>query len=108
MRMEPSLKGWAHPERPDMTFASIHREVIGLERGDAAWVEWFAQHAICPLRVRYETFADDPAQTLVEICRALGVEPPKAESVAPNLAKLADSTNLEWARRYKAELTDTG
>jgi LPS sulfotransferase NodH len=60
------------------------------------------------LRIRYETFANDPARTLVEICQALGMEPPKAELPTPSLARLSDGTNAEWISRYKADVTDNG
>jgi LPS sulfotransferase NodH len=98
----------AAPRAPRYDVGLIHREVGGLERGDAAWVEWFARHTIHPLRIRYETFANDPARTLVEICQALGMEPPKAELPTPSLARLSDDTNAEWISRYKADVTDNG
>jgi trehalose 2-sulfotransferase len=96
------------PQEPRYDFGSIHREAVALERDDGAWVEWFDRHGISPLEIRYEAFAEHPARTLIDICKALGKEPPEAGLITPSLAKLSDAVSLEWIRRYKADLTQLG
>lgn len=61
-----------------------------------------------PYGYGYEAFADRPAGTLIEICKALGAEPPEAGHVKPSLAKLSDAVSLEWIGRYKADLIKAG
>ena len=96
------------PQEPRYDFAAIHREVTALERDDKAWAEWFDRHDIRPLRVNYEVFAAAPAETLIEICRALGATPPEAGTIKPGLAKLSDAVSLEWTRRYQADVVGGG
>ncbi len=102
------LEQLAAPQELRYDFDSIHREIEALKRQDGSWVEWFDKHQISPLRVLYEVFADHPAETLINICRALGVEPPEGGAIRPSLAKLSDAVSLEWMRRYKADLMDIG
>jgi LPS sulfotransferase NodH len=98
------LERLAAPQEPHYDFAAIHREVISLEQADHAWIEWFTRHQIDPVRLSYEVFADHPAETVIEICKALGTEPPAAETIKPHLAKLSDAMSLEWIHRYNADL----
>ena len=94
------------PKEPAYDFESIHREVIALERADDAWRKWFDYHQIAPLRISYEAFADHPAETLVDICRTLGSDPPEAGTIMPSLTRLSDAVSLEWVRHYKADLAE--
>jgi LPS sulfotransferase NodH len=91
------------PREPAYDFQAIRREVVDLERADLAWVAWFDRHRISPLRISYETLAEHPAETLTEICKALGIEAPEAATIKPRLAKLSDAMNLDWVRRYQAD-----
>jgi LPS sulfotransferase NodH len=91
------------PREPAYDFDAIHREVAELERADRAWVAWFDRHRISPVSLSYEALAENPAETLTQICRALGTEPPQPGSIKPQLAKLSDAVSLEWMRRYKAD-----
>jgi trehalose 2-sulfotransferase len=94
----------AAPQRPAYDFKSIHREVIALERADNAWGAWFHSQRIEPFRISYEAFADHPGETLIDICWALGSDPPEAGTIKPDLAKLSDAVSVAWIHRYKADL----
>ena len=102
------LERLAAPQEPRYEFGSIRREVAALRHYDIAWVEWFDRHEIRPLRVCYETLAAYPADTLIDICKTLGTEPPETGTIKPDLARLSDAVNLEWMRRYQADLIETG
>ena len=91
----------APPQEPHYDFARIHRQVLELEGYDTAWNSWFEAQGIEPLRIGYESLSANPAAALNGICEVLGVQPP---SVSPGVAKLADETNLEWARRYRLDV----
>lgn len=91
----------APPEEPHYDFARINREVLGLKGYDTAWNSWFDAQGIEPLRIGYEALSTNPAAALTSICEVLGVQPP---NVSPGVAKLADETNLEWARRYRLDV----
>lgn len=84
-------------------FERLRREVAKLDAYDAAWNTWFDEQGIVPLRVTYEQLSIDPAATLIRICEALGVPPPKAADVRPGVAKLSDETSLDWVRRYRSD-----
>jgi trehalose 2-sulfotransferase len=102
------LERLAAPQGSAYDFKSIHREVIALARADDAWVEWFDSHQITPLHISYEGFADHPARTLIDICKTLAIEPPELGTIKPGLAKLSDEVSLEWIRRYKVDLIESG
>lgn len=92
------------PQAPVYDFESIHQNVIALQRAEDAWREWFDDQQIEPLRISYEAFADHPVETLIDICMALGSDPPEAGTVRPDLARLSDAVSREWVCRYKADL----
>ena len=94
----------APPQDPHYDLKRIQREVAALEAYDAAWDEWFKQQKVSPLRVQYETLAEDPVRSMVRICEALGVEAPETESVKPGVAKLANEISLDWIRRYDSDI----
>ena len=94
----------APPRDPRYDFAAIRREVVEMEAHDAAWEGWFRAHGIVPLRIGYETLAAEPARTLTQICAALGIAPPGEADMRPGVARLADATSLDWARRYREDL----
>jgi LPS sulfotransferase NodH len=94
----------APPQEPEYDFARIKREVLELERYDAAWNSWFAAQGIEPLRLGYETLSGNPAAALTGICEALGVQAPNAHDVSPGVAKLADVTSRDWMRRYSSDI----
>lgn len=91
------------PAEPRYDFQRIRGQVGELEAYDSAWNIWFAQQGIAPLRIGYERLAADPAAMLTSICEALGVQPPSADDIRPGVAKLSDSTSLDWIRRYRLD-----
>lgn len=82
---------------------AIAEAVTELTAFDQAWASWFAQEDLRPLTVTYEALSDDPANALAMILNALGADPTLAAKASPTVAKLADATSLEWARRFRAE-----
>jgi len=79
----------------------IAAQLAELEAFAAAWDPWFAEQGIEPLRIGYETLAEDPAGTLTRITAMLGL--PAPEDVRPGVAKLSDATNAEWIARFRRE-----
>jgi trehalose 2-sulfotransferase len=92
------------PQDPHYDFDKIGKEVCDLEAQEASWNDWFERQQITPMRVQYERLAADPAKALIDICKALGVEAPEAQSVRPAVARLSDELSLEWIRRYRADV----
>ena len=72
---------------------------------EAMWDAWAAGQGIVPLDVSYEELSADPARTLGMILSALGRDPAIAAQVAVQTARLADAVSVEWAARYRAELS---
>jgi trehalose 2-sulfotransferase len=101
------LERLAAPQEPHYDFAAIRRKIISLEQADRDWVGWFNLQQISPVCLSYEAFANHPAGTVIEICRALGTVPPAPETMRPRLAKLSDAKSLEWIYRYKADSIET-
>ena len=93
----------APPQDPEYDFDRIARELARLEQYDAAWVSWFDQQGIRPLRIGYERLSADPAEALTLVCNALGVPAPDPGTVRPGVAKLSDKTSADWMRRYRLD-----
>ena len=93
----------APPAPPVYDFARLAAEVARLEAFDAAWEPWFAAQGIEPLRLRYETVAQDPATAVEAVLRGLGVTVPDLSALKPAVAVLADEVSAEWIRRYREE-----
>jgi len=92
------------PRDPRYDFDQIRKEVCTVEAQDAGWNDWFGRQEITPMRVQYEPLAADPAKALIDICKALGVEAPEAQSIRPAVAKLSDELSLGWIRRYRTDI----
>jgi LPS sulfotransferase NodH len=101
------LERLAEPQEVHYDFERIHREVVALEHDDHAWDIWFKQQEIIPVRIRYETLADNPSGTLIQMFDTFEIEPSNLGNIEPEVAKLADAESLEWMRRFRADLQST-
>lgn len=70
---------------------------------DRDWNDWFAREGIEPLRISYDSLAASPIETLREVLASLGLDRSAADGVVPGVRKLADSINLDWSTRFRAE-----
>ncbi len=74
---------------------------------DRQWEDWFAMQGVEPIRVSYQDLSDDPKSTLRRIMEKLGLDGEVATDLEPGVAKLADRTSDDWARRFRADLGAT-
>ncbi len=70
---------------------------------DRQWEDWFQAEGIVPLRLTYDSLAQDPEGVLGSVLDHLGLDPGAASGVRPGVARLADEISAEWVRRYRAE-----
>jgi len=70
---------------------------------DDAWIRWFDQEAIEPLKISYPELSNDPQTELSRVLTALGLNPVLAEGVEVPTAKLADAESLIWRERFLSE-----
>jgi trehalose 2-sulfotransferase len=84
--------------------ASIRATYDEFTAFDLGWKQWFDDQGIEPLRITYTALSEDPVGCLRMILEALGVDASAANGVVPGVAKLADATNREWVRKFRAEL----
>ncbi|MEO9822552.1 MAG: Stf0 family sulfotransferase [Paracoccaceae bacterium] len=82
---------------------SITRELECMNALEDAWIKWFAQQKLNPLRVTYAELSERPKATLARILNALGQPIVNVQDTTIGVAKLADQTNQEWADRFRAE-----
>ncbi|MBO9424226.1 sulfotransferase [Labrenzia sp. R4_1] len=68
---------------------------------DRDWNDWFAEQAIEPLRLSYDDLCADPQTELKRVLTALDLPPSAADPVQPGVAKLADSINADWIKRFQ-------
>jgi trehalose 2-sulfotransferase len=72
-----------------------------LEEHEAAWRRWFAERGDPVFEVSYDDLGEDPAGTVAEVMRALGL--PEVEVPAPEMHRQRDERSAGWAERYRAE-----
>lgn len=72
------------------------------EEEDAAIGAFFAANGITPYRVVYEAFAPRYEESVFEILRWLGIEPPAGLTLPdPRTVRLADDRTDEWVERFQ-------
>ena len=98
----------APPQDPVYDFDRIAAKLAELQGFDTAWTSWFAAEGIAPLTIGYEDLSANPAGALARICHAMGTPAPALEAIRPGVAKLADATNADWIRRFRADAGLTG
>lgn len=82
----------------------IARELDGLHIEADGWSNWFAKNAIEPHRVTYEDLSAAPQDQLAGILTHIGLNAKVAQTIQPGTAKIANQTNLDWAKRFRAEM----
>ena len=82
--------------------ALIARELDGLQKEADGWSNWFAKNAIEPHRVSYEDLSEAPQDQLAAILTHIGLNAKIAQTIQPGTAKLANQTNLDWTKRFRA------
>jgi LPS sulfotransferase NodH len=75
-----------------------------MTRYDREWNDWFARERIEPLRLSYDDLSLDPSGVLRLVLDKLGINSQAAAGVTPDVEKLADRVNNDWAARLRAEL----
>jgi trehalose 2-sulfotransferase len=98
------LERLSPPRQPTYNAADIRAAYDEFLAFDHGWQQWFEAQGIEPLRITYEELSADPIGHLKVILEALGMDGSAANGAVPGVAKLADATNLDWARRFRAEL----
>ncbi|MEP6065576.1 MAG: Stf0 family sulfotransferase [Paracoccaceae bacterium] len=93
----------AQPKPLVYDHVAISRELKNMNALEDAWVKWFEQQNLDPLRVTYAELSERPKATLTRILKALGQPIANVEDITIGIAKLADQTNQEWADRFRAE-----
>ncbi len=82
---------------------------IAEARAEAAiWDDWFARHAIAPIRLTYEDLARDPVSEAARVLAELDLALPPGQRLDFGNERLADRTNAEWIARFRAETADPG
>lgn len=100
------LERLSPPQEPYYDAGEITRTLAELSALEDAWTVWFERENLQPLIVSYDALSSDPANVLAGILEELGLDPDLARDVSPQVAKLADATNRDWAKRFLAEQGD--
>jgi LPS sulfotransferase NodH len=97
------LERLAPPKPPQYDATAIARHLRDLRQMDLDWQAWFKTQGITPLRLSYDTLSNDPQGCVAQILQALGQDPDIASQLCPPTAKLSNSINRDWIRRFQAE-----
>lgn len=89
------------PKKPYYDADAISESLAELTGLEEAWLGWFEQEGVEPLRVSYDALSGDPVGTLALVLDALGLDGAIADNVEPPTRKLADDVSLAWAERYR-------
>ncbi|WP_050776062.1 Stf0 family sulfotransferase [Roseibium alexandrii] len=101
------LERLSPPADPVYDFAALKDCCDQFIQFDRDWNDWFAEQAIKPLRLSYDDLCGDPQTELKRVLTALDLPPSAADPVQPGVAKLADSINADWIKRFQDQ-TATG
>jgi LPS sulfotransferase NodH len=80
----------------------IGRLVATIERFEADWTVWFANHSIVPCEVMYEELAADPPRTAHKVLDYLGLDVPPDRQLVVRHRRQADHLNADWIARFKS------
>jgi len=72
-------------------------------RAERAWAKWFGNNGIEPLVITYEKLDTQPSECVSDVFHHLGLDHALARGAKPDVAKLSDNINLEWAERFRVE-----
>lgn len=99
---------WRHGDTPlqpgelAFDYDGIAALVRQAEEEDAAIANLFAGAAIEPYTVVYEEFVSRYEETVLDLLRWMGIEPPAELGLArPRTVKLADDRTEEWVERFR-------
>lgn len=94
-------------QMPSVTYdqSLIARSLERLEAQNESWRRWFEANNIEPHMVYYEQLAADNSGTLSRVIEFLGVQNDEPDRVIPRtIERQGDSSNKEWATRFRREL----
>ncbi len=97
------LERLSSPQAPIYDPDRISVCVDEMKAYDHEWESWFAKENIDRLRITYESLAEQPIKSLIEILEHLGLDRDSASDVIPGVAKMADKTNRDWVLRFRSE-----
>lgn len=95
------LERLSPPADPVYDFAALKDCRDQFIQFDRDWNDWFAEQAIEPLRLSYDDLCAGPQTELKRVLTALDLPPSAADPVQPSVAKLADSINADWIKRFQ-------
>ncbi len=97
------LERLSPPQEPAYDASEIRTCLEEMTAHDANWEYWFAASEIDPFQITYEQLSARPTKTLLAMLDRLGLEREAADGVEPEVAKLADDINHDWAVRFRSE-----
>ena len=98
----------AQPGELAFDYDGIAALVHQAEVEDAAITRFFADSGLEPFKVVYETFAPRYEETVFDLLRWMGIEPPPDVTLSkPRTVRLADDRTEEWVARFRQMHTAT-
>lgn len=94
------LERLSAPQDPIYDADAIQRQLAELVVMDEDWISWFAKEGLNPLRINYEDLSEDPIAVTGRLLEHLGLKNGLAIGLDIPVAKLADTTNRQWASRF--------
>jgi trehalose 2-sulfotransferase len=75
-----------------------------VQRQKIGWLRWFELNNITPFVLSYEDLIANPAGAVGGVVKLLDVQDDEASEIyPPEVEKLSDATNIEWAARFRGE-----
>ena len=79
---------------------AIREKMTEFDSMDDEWNAWFAEEKLSPWRITYENLSEVPLVVTGALLEALGLSKELVLGLEIPVAKLADSTNKEWAELF--------
>ncbi len=93
----------APPAEPVYDADKIRDAIAEMEHCDRLWEDWFARAGVAPLRLAYETLAEDPRAVVGQVLAALDRQADLPGALSIPTMRLANATNRDWIARFRAE-----
>ena len=82
----------------------IARCLEEVQRQKIGWLRWFELNNITPFVLSYEDLIANSAGAVGSVVKLLDVQDDEASEIyPPEVQKLGDATNIEWAARFRGE-----
>lgn len=97
-----------HPAEVVYDFDRIRAYRDDAEAQNIAWVQWFADAGVTPLKVSYEDLRANPVAVALQVLAFRGLTLPEGRGLQASNRVMADGVSADWGARFRDEAVARG